>query len=51
MCKKLTDATLLTPGERKWLNDYHAEVHERTKEFFEKESLALKWLERETAWI
>lgn len=51
MCKKLTDVSLLTLGEKKWLNDYHAEVYEKTKGFFEKGSLALKWLERETTAI
>ncbi|KAI5849455.1 putative Xaa-Pro aminopeptidase P [Morchella snyderi] len=51
MCKKLTDPSHLTPAEKKWLNDYHAEVYEKTKRFFEKDSIALKWLERETAAI
>lgn len=49
MCKKLTDAPLLTPEEKKWLNDYHTEVYEKTKGFFDEGSVALKWLERETA--
>jgi Xaa-Pro aminopeptidase len=49
MCKKLTDESLLTPAEKKWLNDYHAEVLEKTKPFLEKDEAALKWLERETA--
>lgn len=48
MCKKLTDISLLTPEEKRWLNDYHAKVYEKTKGFFKKDSLALKWLERET---
>jgi Xaa-Pro aminopeptidase len=51
MCKKLTDVSLLTPEEKKWLNDYHAEVYEKTKRFFEEDSLTLKWLERETTAI
>lgn len=48
MCKKLTDIGRLTPDEKVWLNAYHAEVYEKTKGFFEKGSLAMKWLERET---
>lgn len=51
MCKKLTDPCLLTPAEKTWLNDYHAEVYEKTKGFFEKDSIALQWLERETVAI
>ncbi|KAL7271841.1 hypothetical protein RUND412_005381 [Rhizina undulata] len=49
MCKKLIDVALLTPGEKKWLNSYHAEVFEKTNGFFEEGSLAIKWLQRETA--
>jgi Xaa-Pro aminopeptidase len=49
MCKKLTDESLLTPAEKKWLNEYHAEVYEKTKGFLEKDSTAMKWLEREIA--
>lgn len=49
MCKKLIDVSLLTLEEKKWLNEYHAEVYEKTKGFFDKDSLASKWLERETA--
>ncbi|KAG0129765.1 putative Xaa-Pro aminopeptidase P [Tuber indicum] len=48
MCRKLIDAGLLTPAETEWLNSYHAEVFEKTHGFFEKDSLALKWLKRET---
>lgn len=35
MCRKLIDVSLLTERERDWLNDYHREVLEKTKEFFE----------------
>ena len=49
MCKKLTDVSLLTSVEKKWLNAYHAEVLEKTKPFFDEGSQALKWLERETS--
>jgi len=49
MCKKLIDFKLVTPGEMEWLNAYHAEVYEKTKHFFETDSLAMRWLQRETA--
>ncbi|KAF2434748.1 X-prolyl aminopeptidase [Tothia fuscella] len=49
MCRKLIDVSLLTKDERKWLNDYHAEVFEKTKSFFEGiDERSLKWLQRET---
>jgi Xaa-Pro aminopeptidase len=51
MCRKLIDPSLLTEDEKKWLNDYHAEVLEKTKGFFEKDKedqLSLAWLKRET---
>ena len=51
MCKKLTDISRLTQGEKEWLNSYHAEVYEKTKGFFAEGSLAMKWLERETTAI
>lgn len=53
MCRKLIDPKLLTDGEIKYLNDYHAEVWEKTNGYFgdgerEQERLALAWLKRET---
>jgi Xaa-Pro aminopeptidase len=48
-CRKLIDINLLTEDEKNWLNDYHAEVFEKTKGYFEKDELTLKWLRRETA--
>ena len=48
MCRKLIDPVLLTGEEKQWLNDYHAEVYEKTKGFFEKDELTLAWLKRET---
>jgi Xaa-Pro aminopeptidase len=48
MCRKLIDVSLLTGDERKWLNDYHEEVFEKTKSFFEHDDRSLKWLKRET---
>ncbi|KAM5461441.1 putative Xaa-Pro aminopeptidase [Microsporum canis] len=47
-CQKLLDASLLTEAERKWVNDYHAKVWEKTSPFFEKDELTLNWLKRET---
>jgi Xaa-Pro aminopeptidase len=49
MCRKLIEPALLTEVEKKWLNDYHAEVYEKTKGYFEKDELSLNWLRRETA--
>ncbi|KAL8803604.1 MAG: hypothetical protein Q9182_003109 [Xanthomendoza sp. 2 TL-2023] len=48
MCRKLIDGTMLTPEERAWLNEYHLEVYEKTKGFFEGDQRTLRWLERET---
>jgi Xaa-Pro aminopeptidase len=47
-CRKLIDESLLTRREKNWLNEYHADVHAKTQNFFPAGSLALKWLERET---
>jgi len=60
MCKSLLKTDILTPGEIAWLDEYHAEVREKTMPFFaenagdgEEEAankrLARAWLERETA--
>lgn len=46
-CRKLIDESLLTRREKHWLNAYHADVHAKTKDYFTKDSLAMKWLERE----
>jgi Xaa-Pro aminopeptidase len=48
MCRKLVDPSLLTADEKQWLNDYHKEVFEKTKSFFEKDELTMTWLKRET---
>ncbi|KKY20574.1 putative xaa-pro dipeptidase [Diplodia seriata] len=48
MCRKLIDESLLSPAEKKWLNDYHAEVREKTGPYFKDDALTTKWLERET---
>jgi len=48
MCRCLIDETLLSNKEKKWLNDYHKEVYEKTHQFFENDDRSLKWLKRET---
>ncbi|KAF2094013.1 putative Xaa-pro aminopeptidase P [Rhizodiscina lignyota] len=53
MCRKLIDAKMLTDVEIKYLNDYHQEVLEKTKGYFEgkdgeSDKVALDWLKRET---
>lgn len=49
MCRKLIESSLLTAQEKKWLNDYHSEVMEKTKEFFKDDQRTMRWLERECA--
>ncbi|KAI0542396.1 peptidase M24, structural domain-containing protein [Xylaria digitata] len=46
-CRKLIDPNLLTAAEKQWLNDYNAEIFEKTKTFFEDDKLTLAWLEKE----
>ncbi|KAL8836861.1 MAG: hypothetical protein Q9170_002752 [Blastenia crenularia] len=48
MCRKLIDGKMLTQEERTWLNDYHQEVYDKTKGFFEEDERTLQWLQRET---
>ncbi|MCJ1318355.1 hypothetical protein MMC15_003683 [Xylographa vitiligo] len=49
MCRKLIDEKYLTPKEVTWLNNYHVEVLEKTKSYFEgRDERTMKWLERET---
>ncbi|KAF2272322.1 putative Xaa-Pro aminopeptidase P [Westerdykella ornata] len=48
-CRKLVDTSLLTEDEKAFINEYHKEVYEKTSKFFEKDSLTLAWLKRETA--
>ncbi|KAI0526346.1 aminopeptidase-like protein [Xylaria bambusicola] len=47
-CRKLIDPNLLTAEEKQWLNDYNADIFEKTKGFFEKDELTLAWLKKET---
>jgi Xaa-Pro aminopeptidase len=46
-CRKLIDETLLTQKEKHWLNEYHADIHAKTKDFFKGDTLTMKWLEHE----
>ncbi|KAF6753773.1 putative Xaa-Pro aminopeptidase P [Ephemerocybe angulata] len=48
---KLVDASLLTPGEKQWLNDYHKEVWEKISPLLQNDTRALEWLKRETVAI
>jgi len=48
MCRKLIDASILSPEEKQWLNEYHQEVWDNTHTYF-KDDLTLTWLKRETA--
>ena len=51
LCQKLIDHSLLSPADKKWVNDYHAEVWEKTSGYFENDELTRNWLKRETAAI
>lgn len=44
----LIEPSLLSDSEIKWLNDYHAEVWEKTHKFFENDEITRNWLQRET---
>ncbi|KAK6610854.1 metallopeptidase family M24 [Botrytis cinerea] len=46
-CRKLIDETLLTRKEKHWLNEYHADIYSKTKDFFKGDELTMSWLERE----
>ncbi|KAG6909923.1 hypothetical protein DXG01_014443 [Tephrocybe rancida] len=47
--KNLVDTSLLTAGEREWLNAYHAETWAKVSPLLKNDEKALKWLERETS--
>lgn len=47
-CQNLIDLELLTENEKRWINDYNAEILEKTKGYFESDPLTLAWLTRET---
>lgn len=46
--QNLIEPSLLTDAELKWVNDYHAEVWEKTHKFFENDEYTRGWLQRET---
>lgn len=48
MCRTLIDAALLNTEEKEWLNNYHAEVFNKTKGFFENDTITIKWLKLHT---
>jgi len=45
----MMDASLLSPAEKAWINDYHDEVLEKVSPLLKKsgDERALKWLEKE----
>jgi Xaa-Pro aminopeptidase len=45
----LIEPSLLSGLELKWVNDYHAEVWDKTHHFFENDEFTRSWLQRETA--
>ncbi|KAI2630598.1 aminopeptidase-like protein [Hypoxylon sp. NC1633] len=47
-CRKLIDSSLLTDAEKVWLGDYNADIWNKTKGYFENDSLTMAWLKRET---
>lgn len=46
--RNLIEPSLLSDAEIKWVNDYHAEVWEKTHGFFKGDDLTTNWLKRET---
>ena len=46
--RNLIEPSLLSDAEIKWVNEYHAEIWEKTHGFFEKDELTRSWLKRET---
>ncbi|EEH23295.2 hypothetical protein PABG_05506 [Paracoccidioides brasiliensis Pb03] len=48
LCRKLIDPSLLNDAEKKWINEYHSEVWEKTSGYFAEDELTRNWLKRET---
>lgn len=48
LCQKLINPSLLSDAEKKWVNDYHTEIWEKTSKYFENDELTRNWLKRET---
>ncbi|KAK0710910.1 peptidase M24, structural domain-containing protein [Lasiosphaeris hirsuta] len=47
-CRSLIDETLLTPEEKKWLNDSSKDILAKTESYFKDDPLTHSWLVRET---
>lgn len=47
-CRRMIEPSLLNAKEKKWLNDYHAAVWEKTSGYFKDDPLTTAWLKRET---
>ncbi|KAL1981418.1 hypothetical protein VTN96DRAFT_2678 [Rasamsonia emersonii] len=48
LCRNLIERSLLTAAEIEWVNNYHAEVWEKTHGFFANDELTRNWLRKET---
>lgn len=48
-CRKLIDVKLLTPEEKQQINDYNQRIWDSLVQFLQPQSIAYKWLKRETA--
>ncbi|BFZ59617.1 hypothetical protein YB2330_000631 [Saitoella coloradoensis] len=48
MARSLIDISMLDSSEIEWLNEYHKEVLNKMKIFFDEEDRTYRWLERET---
>ncbi|CAO3597385.1 unnamed protein product [Absidia cylindrospora] len=46
--RKLIDLELLSPAEKKWVNDYHAETLEKLTPLLVSDADAVEWLKKET---
>lgn len=44
----LMDMDLLSVDEKKWINEYHAQVYDAVRPYFKEGESALEWLRRET---
>lgn len=45
---KLIDVDLLSPDEKKWVNDYHAECRQKLEPLVASDPDAVAWLKKET---
>ncbi len=45
---KMVEVSLLSPEEKNWLNQYHAECREKVSPLLSNDRRALEWLLRET---